>query len=339
MTRSPGPGPTTGVMTACPFCDAKYRSPWKKLYTAMTCQKCGQQFILTQPGEPPLSPTDPLAQPSHASADTDPAPVLVAATDVAPVPVQPGSRGDAPLALALLAAVCFGLAALATLAPYGRFASVVLASLGVLFASLSLLGLEKRVWLGWTTAGLNGLYLGLVLVAPAWFGLVGWTPQDDPELAPKPVTSVGRDGSLPRPADWVDASSAVWDQGDIRVAVTTVTIGPVNPRATDPARRKELCLRMGIKVSNVGVARIIECAGWDTLPKLPSLTADGVPLTLRPGGVEMSAKIFPGKSAEGTLMFSPPTQAQELRLEIPTDAVGSADPVRFHIPQSMIGRR
>ena len=341
MTRSPVPGFSSGVTAACPHCDAKYRTPWKKLYTTMTCQKCGREFTLTQPGEPPLTPTDPLAgKPPAVAADTaDTAPAPAAPTAPAPAVSVPAARpGDAPLVMALVAAALVGVAALATLAPYGRIAATGLASVGLLVGVLSLLGLEKRVWVGWAAAGLNALILVLALAMPDWLGLTGWTPLDDPERAPKPVTAVGRDGSLPRPAEWVDAGTAVWQQGDVRVAVSSVNLGPVDPKAKDPARRKELCLRVGLTVSNVGVARAIDFAGWDAPPKAPTLTADGAPLALR-ADTEAAGKVFPGKSADGTLTFAPPPgMAHELRLEIPAEAVGGTDPVRFRIPRSMIGR-
>ena len=340
MTRSGVPGFGSRVTAACPFCDAKYRTPWKKLYTAMTCQKCGQEFILTQPDEPPLTPSDPLAggKPAAAAAvDTAPAPA--APTAPAPTISAAARPGDAPLVMALVAAALVGAAALATLVPYGRIAATALASVGLLVAGMSLLGLEKRVWVGWAAAGLNALILAMVLALPDWLGLTGWTPLADPEQAPKPVTAVGRDGSLPRPADWVDASAAVWQQGDVRVAVTSVSLGPVNLKAKDPAQRRELCLRVGLSVSNVGVARAIDIDGWDAPPKAPVLTADGEAVALRAGGVEAAGKVFPGKSADGTLTFAPPpATAQELRLEIPAEAVGGTDPVRLRIPRSMVGR-
>jgi hypothetical protein len=152
------------------------------------------------------------------------------------------------------------------------------------------------------------------------------------------VTAVGRDGSLPKPAEWVDASQAVWEQGDVRVAVTSVTVGPANPEGSSPpGKKRENVLRIGLKVTNVGVARAVEFKGW-VPPEEPKLaTAAGKPMAFKQAGVPAgTATVYPGKSAELAVAFEPPAGAPEdYRLELPASAFGGTDPVKFQIPQAM----
>ena len=50
-----------------------------------------------------------------------------------------------------------------------------------------------------------------------------------------------------------------------------------------------------------------------------------------------AATIYPGKSAELVLTFEPPTgPPDDYRLELPAQAFGGTDPVKFQIPQAML---
>ena len=366
------PSPAVGVAVpftaVCPHCrEARLQAPYKKRGKLVDCPKCGRPFMLVPedehtaplvdydldaPGTERRKRTTPASEPAPAVATAAPEPTAPATADpTTTVPpgelaptlfAAPPERKDAdvPLRLALVGLALVGFAVLASQFPYGRIVGTALAVLGLLLAGVSLLGLEKRPWLGWAGVGVNLFALLLLVVLPSWLGVTDWTPQDNPDAGPKPVTAVGRDGSLPRPAEWVDAGQAVWEQGDVRVAVTSVTVGPSNPDASvPPGKAREVALRIGLKVTNVGVARAVEFKGWATPPDVPKLTtAAGKPVAVKNAGLPSGATtLYPGKSAELTLTFEPPAGAPEdYRLELPAQSFGGPDPVKFQIPQAML---
>ena len=354
---------------------AKFRVPDRKRGTFARCPKCRQESLLV-PDEGTASalvdyklfepesrrakrdaPTevevevvveDETRPADAAPTQPDEAPVAVMPTDSPPSrrvvvdhDASPKPDGAVYVALATLAA--FGLAMLATQLPYGRFVAVPLAAVGVVVAGSTLFGLEAQRWLGWAGVGLNAAALTLALLLPSWLGMSGWVPTADPEAGPKPVTAVGRDGSLPKAAAWVNAAQAVWEQGDVRVAVTGVEIAPLEPAAKSPERRRERGLRVGLKLTNVGVARAIDFDAWAGPPTTPPAvgptltTAAGVVLAPKPPPTTTKVAVFPGKSAECVLWFALPTGVEELRLDLPPTAFQGAEPVRFSIPSIMIG--
>lgn len=335
----------------CPHCrDAKFQVPWKKVDRPHTCPKCGQEFHLLPDDTPPalLVPAgQSVSAGTRLTAPVVPPPPSPVATEpTAEVPSPPThdlrDRADAPTVMALLGVALFGLAVVASQFPYGRLVAAGLAGTGALLAGLSLFGLDGWRRVGWAGIGLNTLTLLLVLVLPGWLGLTGWVPVPEPGDGPKPVTAVGRDDGLPRPADWVDAGSAVWEQGDVRVAVIGASLVPPDPNPAvkaAPAGRKEWVVKVGLKLTNVGVARGIEFAGWPPAgPGAPQLTtAGGKTLALRPSATPPEkATVFPGKSAECWLVFAPPAAPDELRLELPPAAFGGPDSVRFRLPRALV---
>ncbi|MFO0847974.1 MAG: hypothetical protein U0871_05345 [Gemmataceae bacterium] len=250
----------------CPHCrDAKFQVPWKKVDRPHTCPKCGQEFHLLPDDTPPalmVPAGQSVSAATRLTAPVVPPPPSPAATEpAAEVPSPPThdlrGRADAPTVMALLGVALFGLAVVASQFPYGRLVAAGLAGVGAILAGLSLLGLDGWRRVGWAGVGLNTLTLLLVLALPGWLGLTGWVPVPEPGDGPKPVTAVGRDDGLPRPADWVDAGAAVWEQGDVRVAVIGASVVPPDPtpaaKGAAPAR-KELVLKVGLKLTNVGVA-------------------------------------------------------------------------------------
>lgn len=346
----------------CQFCrGSKFRVPFKKRGTFATCPKCAHEFMLVpesgvdvplmQYNDIPFDDDDHPPSPSASEilveepgATTATAPQAVATTEMpAAVPATPPRPGDFPdyaVRTALVACGFVGVSMIASQFPYGRFVAAPLAGLGLLLGGLSLLGLESRKWLGLAAVGLNALALLLVLALPTWLGLSSWTPAGDPETAPKPVTAVGRDGSLPKNAEWVDAGQAVWQQGDVRITVANVTIGPLDPMAKDPAKRKDRALKLTLKLSNVGVARAIEFTSWSPSPTAETKLTTVAGATLLPRAVATEkATVYPGKSAESVLTFAAPDKADDLRLEIPAEAFGGTDPARFLIPKTLLGGR
>lgn len=368
--RVPSPvarGAAVPFTAVCPHCrEARLQAPYKKRGKLVDCPKCGRPFMLIPEDEHTAPLVDyeldapgrerrrstPAPDPAPADKTAPPEPTAPVAADptttslageLAPTPfAAPAERRDPhyPLVMALIGLGVVGVAVVASQFPYGRIAGTGLAVVGLLVAALSLLGLEKRPWLGWAGVGLNLFALLLLVALPGWLGVSDWTPQGNPDAGPKPVTAVGRDGSLPTPAEWVDASRAVWEQGDVRVAVTSVVLGPANPDVPIPAgNKREPVLRIGLKVTNVGVARAVEFKGWAAPPNAPKLTtAAGKPIAGKAAGLPTgAATIYPGKSAELALAFDPAAGgADDLRLELPASAFGGTDPVKFQIPQGML---
>lgn len=346
--------PFTAVCLHCK--KSKYRVPFKKRGTFAHCPKCRRDFLLVPEARgfappvdyrPPPFDAEPASAPTVAeyAAATPTLPAPEAAPPLRPVTVDdPAPPPDPPnyaLRVALAALGAVGVAAVVSQFPYGRFVAAPLAAVGAVVAALSLFGLDRLRWVGWAGAGLNAAVFLLVVALPSWLGLSGWTPAADPEAGPRPVTAVGRDGGLPRPADWVDAGRAVWEQGDVRVAVTAVTVGPLHPAAKDPARRKERGLWVEVKLTNVGVARAIQFDGWAPAPPDdPTLTtATGKPLPARPMAASAKTAVLPGKSAECVLAFATPAAGDDLRLELPARAFGGTEPVRFLIPRAIVSGR
>jgi hypothetical protein len=216
--------------------------------------------------------------------------------------------------------------------PYGRVAAVLLSLAAGALAALSLLGLEKRAWLGWTGAGLNALF-ALVLVAfPAQLGLISWWPERAPAAASETPAGMSADG-------WVDAGTAGWEEDGVRVALTFAMIRPET--AAPAARgRTESYLWIGATVTN-GSTRTVEFTGWDTTaPGGPTLTtADGATITGRRSGKPVPTTLAPGKSAECLLAFEIAPSGQNLRLELPAQNYGGTIPVRFQIPHELILRK
>lgn len=343
-------------IATCSFCRAsKFRVPFKKRGTFATCPRCEHDFLLVPetgvdlplmnyrelPFEEVEEDLDPDGSSELVETVPDHEPVSESVSAIVPASVEvvvspPRHSGDLPLRLALVAFGLFGLGVLATQFPYGRLIAAPLTLIGLALAVMGWLGLERYAWLGSIGAGLNGLTLFLAVLFPSWLGLSGWGPDADPEAGPKPAMAVGRDGGASRPAEWVDAAQAVWEQGDVRVAVNGVSIGAADPMAKTADKKKERALRITVKISNVGVARAVELAGWHLPPdREAKLTAAGTAVAYR-GAVAEKVPVFPGKFVESTLVFAVPEKMEDLRLELPAAAFGGTEPVRFQIPKAMI---
>ncbi len=344
----------------CQFCrGSKFRVPFKKRGTFATCPKCAQEFMLVpetgvdlplmdykplpfdddEDEPPPPSASEVILEDADEAAPTAPAVVATAEVPAATLP-PPKDTPDYAVRMALVACGFFGVSMIASQFPYGRFVAGPLAVIGLLLGGLSLLGLEKRAWLGGAAVGLNALALLLIVAFPSWLGITGWTPAGDPETAPKPVTAVGRDGSLPKTAEWVNASQAVWEQGDVRITVVSVTVGPLDGTSKNPDKRKERVLRLTLKLTNVGVARAIEFTSWSPAPTAETTltTTAGATMLSRAVAAE-KATLYPGKSAESVLTYAAPDKLDDLRLEIPPQAFGGTDPARILIPKTLLGGR
>lgn len=320
----------------CPACRTnRYRIPNRSRGSVARCPQCDKDFVLVPEDEPPPIVRSFGTVRVELGPQFEPRP---AATPVRPVERESKSALDVPLILALIAVGLTGTAVVTGHVPYGRFVAVGLAPLGLILAAVSLVGLDRRRWLGWVGVGLNALLLLVLVWLPGWLGIGPWFPRSDPDAGPKPVTAVGRAGHLPVPATWVDASRAEWEQGDLRVAVTAVGIGSSE---SVPARKKSRVLRIGVRLTNVGVARAIELpAAAGTLPG-PTLTdATGKQLYCHGSADAAAGNIYPGKSIDRVYLFDvPPPSGGGLRLEFPPFVLGNTDPVRFRIENpATVGR-
>ena len=234
--------------------------------------------------------------------------------------------------MALAAVAAAGVGPFLCHLPYGRAVAVFLGLAGAALAGLSLLGLEKRAWLGGVGVALNAGFVALLVAFPAQLGLTSWWPERSPTAAPETPAGMTADG-------WVDAGAAAWEEGGVRVAVTFAMIGP-DPAAPAGRPRSEAHLWIGVSVTIAGT-RAVEFAGWDpSAPGGPTLTATGgATVNGRRSAKPAAVTLAPGKSAECLLAFEVPPSGQNLRLELPAQSYGGTTPVRFQIPHELILRK
>jgi len=343
--------PASGVkfLAVCPFCKVmKFRAPLSRYAEFVECRHCQKMFILV-PDDPSSVPADLLAA-AEAKANGKPREDLqyvpspppteqvatqaeVARPIIVPE-VKPGP--NVPLGFALAAAILFGAGILLTQIPYGRFGGLGLCVVGLILAALSLLGLEKKQWLGYAGLGLNAVGILLIVALPDWLGGPSWMPPHDDSLDNNAPMAVGRNGGARQPADWVDAGSAVWEHRDVRIEIITVIVALSEPTRD---RKREPVLRVGVRITNIGAARAIEFGSWTAVPPLPQTPGATSALTATAGLIANAPKVLPGKSIDAVLIYPPPSgPSAALRLELPAEAFGDEGSIRFEIPASMVRR-
>jgi hypothetical protein len=174
------------------------------------------------------------------------------------------------------------------------------------------------------------------------------------QTSPRAVVGMGpRAGDAPTPTgetDWVDASREALQMGDVRVRITSVTVGPVEFKSEKQRRfSRERCLAIRFRVRNVGVERRFEYTSWAEPSEPPAATlrdAQGKVYRIRSFGPDVvlghTAKglVTPGKFVEDVLVFDPPARDVEfLRLELAATACGGKGKLLLQIPGSMIRPR
>jgi hypothetical protein len=202
--------------------------------------------------------------------------------------------------------------------------------------------------------------LPAVLIAaflPHWLGL---SPLRGP---PKPAglggdaaISLGGGGGLRRKPEgeivWVDAQRDALVHGDVRLRVSSARVEPVAfepvPGKSPPGDR---CLVVGLRITNAGVVRKINYAGWGG-----AANSQDKPVLRDNKGKTYAEKVFaagwvvkgrvanaaiaPGKTLDDVLVFeAPPPGVEHLRLELPASAVGAEGRLRMEIPRQMIAFR
>lgn len=337
----------------CPNCrSSKFRVPWKKHETIMACPGCHVEFELIPHDAPPdrsklwasgkaVAP-ETLFNVAATVPDVAKPPVVESLPVIVPdEPAAPHSRAiDLPLVFALSALVAIGLVILAASFPYGRLIATTLCLVGSLLAGFSLFGLEQRRPIGWAALAGHGILLLLLLVAPGWLGASDWLPTPELPDTSTIVYSVGRDGGVPIPTDAVDASTSAWQQGDLRVSVIGARVAALDPKAKSAEDRKARGLFVVLQISNIGVARGLELSPKpEQLSAIRLTAASGKPTAWLRLDDKTPTTVFPGKSAERTLVFGRPAERSDVwQLELPAETFANRDPIRFRIPNTMIGR-
>lgn len=337
----------------CPHCKStKFKVPWKKHESVMACPGCAQEFELIPHDAPPdrskLWATGKAVAPDTLFSITSTVPDIVKRPVVEPAPIVDHEEPvvashrsmDLPLVFALAAIVGIGVAFVAAQFPYGRFLSLGVCLFGAAMSGFSLFGLEQRRWLGWTGLGVHAGMSCLLLVSPAWLGASDWLPSPEPVDQSTIVFAAGKDGGVPVPTEWVDASTASWQQNDLRVAVVGARVASLDPKAASPEQRKLRGLFITLQFSNVGVARSIDLASKpEQLAAIRLMSTTGKSVAWKRLDEKAAVSIFPGKSVERTLVFEVPAERSETwRLEIPAETFANRDPIRLRIPNTMIGR-
>jgi hypothetical protein len=143
-------------------------------------------------------------------------------------------------------------------------------------------------------------------------------------------------------------------QGDVRVAITSVSLGKVEVSSFGgKSESEEELLAIRLRVENLSETRKVEYSGWgdssgflDTHVRPSRITsaihtpASVFAFASRVEGQVSSASIHPGKSVEDVVVFEEPVaRAEYLRLELPAAAVRGTGKLRFQIPKEMIERR
>jgi hypothetical protein len=257
-------------------------------------------------------------------------------------PLVPRDPGD-QFALAAAALTGFGL--VASLVPYGRFATVFFAGAGILVALLGILAADRsRRWAAVAASG-SALVLAVVCLAPGWLGLRPWwdTPTIEDEPAGQ-IRAVSRSGSgaAPAPGEWLDATQSVWRQDDVDVAVSSA-VGPVEVVNAKGQKKwtRERYLQVTVKASNKGAERRLQVSAWPLADgSTIQATADGVPLTppkfetgWSPVVVPAAAGVYPGKSHTQVFVFTVPASG-DIQLTIPAAGIDARDAAKILIPRT-----
>lgn len=361
------------IIAVCPFCrTGRVRAPKDAIGQATICPRCDTTFTVFDSGEteavarqrvsaPSSVPVTRPEVPATHDAPTTPGETtaLVDVPRPASVPVsipivaEPEAAPTDPLRVATIVAFLLaGVGLLVVYLPYGRFGTVAACTVGALLAAACWLGARKPTYPAVATI-LNAAVLLVALVLPGWLGLDSWRPTGVPKEA-RTVLAFGPEGLSAPKDDWLPADRA-WQLEDVRVRVSEVSLGQIELLGPTGQRKwsRKRYVQVRVRVSNVGVARLIEFRGWDPIP--PKGT-DGPKLTDADGQALVSAAFDPGwqpvigrpdpvplppaRGADQTFVFEAPAgQLGRLRLELPGTAFGLDQPARFQIAPSQVNTR
>jgi hypothetical protein len=285
------------------------------------------------------------------------------------VPEAKSSPKRGPVNRFALAALLTGSVALICASiSFLKIPALILGGIGLIVGILGLLAAQGKGKL-WSIAGLSASLVAIGLGAVTLFH--GRDDKSENRLTQVPLRNPVAPGHSQENAnnetEWVDAGTNAAQQGDVRVRLISIAVGPVDFK--DPPgsagksqgassksgqkRPREKYLIIKLRISNAGAGRLIEYAGWNH----PSPNPEAGLLSLRDaGGKEYLLKVFPpGREVVGqvsrasvpptkwvddVLVFDAPTGRVEfLRLELPGDIVGNKSHFRLQIPGRMIATR
>jgi hypothetical protein len=360
-----------GLSATCPSCyncftivDSK-----EKVSTGTKAAQAGGTAVrsaLATPARPAVSDSTPLppgitgevplgidVSPPPLRRMPAPAPITVSVSTFSP----PEPDTESIFSLAMISLIVAGAALFVSqITHYGRYATVALAMIGVLLAFLALISWGRRKL--WPLLGVvaNVATILLVTILPGWLALDSWWP-------PRIVNDVGVtkvrpfDGSAAAMLEggWLDVSKGVWQRDDVLVKISMMWVGKVQlkgPKDKNESSRDKV-LVVGVQISNVGPARRIEYRSWQQPPPAESApaqvtdsTGKGLPGKKFPEGWEVpfhaqNGAILPGRTHDDWLVFEAPEgKFDYIRLELPVWAFGgTGEPVRLHVPASLIGSR
>jgi hypothetical protein len=285
------------------------------------------------------------------------------------VPEAKSSPKRGPVNRFALAALLAGSVALICASiSFLRIPALILGGIGLI---VGILGLRSPQGKGkiWSIVGLSASLVAIGLGAITLFHGADNSSENRITQVPlrNPMTHpIARENANVE-TEWVDAGTNAAQQGDVRVRLISIAVGPVYFKEppgsagksqgastkSGQKRPREKYLIIKLRISNAGAGRLIEYAGWNH----PSPNPEAGLLSLRDaGGKEYSLKVFPpGKDVVGqvsqasipptkwvddVLAFEAPTGRVEfLRLDLPGDIVGNKSNFRLQIPGRMIATR
>jgi hypothetical protein len=249
-----------------------------------------------------------------------------------------------------------------------KIPALILGGIGLIVGILGLRSPQGKGKL-WSIVGLSASLVAISLGAITLFHRADDSSENRVTHVPlrNPMTHASARDNPNGETEWVNAGTNAAQQGDVRVRLISIAVGPVDFKEppgsagksqgastkSGQKRPREKYLIIKLRISNAGAGRLIEYAGWNH----PSPNSEAGLLSLRDaGGKEYSLKVFPpGREVVGqvsrasvpptkwvddVLVFEAPMGRVEfLRLELPGDIVGNKSNFRLQIPGRMIATR
>lgn len=326
-------------ITACTYCQGKIRVPDRALGVSLTCPRCANAFTIV-PFDEHSATVAVVAAPLELP-KLPPPPVVVESAE----PKKGWQVDRVALASCLCGSVGLLLAGSSSL----HGAALGLAGLGLLIGSFGLLIVPDERGRGQLWRGAGSVLSAAVLVLGVfWPGLLHnvWPTSAAQQHDEAGLTSIsfGKGGTQADAAEWVDASSRAAMQGDVRVRIVSVGVGPVRLTDGRGARlTRENYVHVVVRVYNAGTERVLSYRTWnDGAPNLRNQNDKPLALARFDAGSEIAGRtrggdLRPGRNLTDLLLFEvPATELRSLRLELPADHAGGRGVLRFTIPRTMI---
>lgn len=356
----PAPRNDAGVPVSaapCEFCEVRLDRFQFLKQAVKVCPRCGKRLAADEPEPPPVaSATEPAAAPRMPRAVPVPFSVPQPESDpeFAELPdaaAQPSAALRLPGLNLCGASACLlaGLALVFASFWWLHYLTIPLAMTGLLLAPIGLLAQEKKgvsewLWTGIGEAG-NLAVLGVALFWPQTFGLAWYRGARTPTIAlDQPVLmSPGAKRITPLDASsWVEAGQGAIRHGEVQVRLKAARIDV--PPADKRAAAATPSLVVELRVSNVGLTRMVDYAGWrDDAPSLRDVAGRsyrflsagaGTPATTDQG---RARQLAPGLYVDEVLRFEPPqATVAALFVELPGAALHLKEPLKFKIDRSQI---